>query len=152
MAIDKFPRPKVESQRSSTSLTNNSHSQTNFKYFMNFIKEKGYKSEFTKVGYAFEQNKLKFQQKSENINSIKGIPNIIKLYHKVKQNFTGINLKKYDTTNHRQTPFKINHIKNNFFKRYIKYIRKKNIHDYIENEKSIQSYSINSSGKKKKIF
>ena len=151
MAIDKFPRPKVESQKSSTSLTN-SHSQTNFKYFMNFIKEKGYKSEFTKVGNAFEQNKLKQQQKSENINSIKGIPNIIKLYHKVKQNFCDINIKKYDKINQRQTPFQINHIKHNFFKQYIKYIKRKNVHDYIEDEKSIQSYSINSNGKKKKIF
>ena len=145
ISINKFPRQEVESRKSSLSLSK-SHSQSNFKYFMNFIKEKAYKDVFTNT---FNIRNLKFQ-KNENENSIKGIPNIIKLYHQLKQNFSNINIKK--NINQKQTPFQINHMKNNFYKNYIRYIRKKNSQDFIENEKSILSFSINSSGQKKKIF
>ena len=147
ISIDKFPKHEVESQKNSSSLSK-SHSQSNFKYFMNFIKEKGYKSNFTNT---FNIRNLKFQ-KNENAISIKGIPNIVKLYNKLKQNFSNINIKKFKIHNQKQTPFQINHTKNNFLKNYIRYIRKKNSQDYIENEKSILSFSINSSGQKKKIF
>ena len=146
--IDKFPRQEVESQKSSSSFSK-SHSQSNFKYFMNFIKEKGYKSAFIKIGDRFNIRNLKIQ-KDENTNTIKGIPNIIKIYHQLKQNLNNANIKKYKKN--KQTPFQINHTKSNFLKNYIRYIRKKNSKDYIENEKSILSFSINSCGHKKKIF
>ena len=153
ISIDKFPKQEIESQKSSFSRSK-SHSQSNFNYFMNFIKEKGYKSAFTKIGNTFNIRNLKIQN-NKNTNSIKGTPNIIKLYHQLKQNFSNIsniNIKKYKNNNQKQTPFQINHTKNNFLKNYIRYIRKKNSQDYIENEKCILSFSINSSGQKKKIF
>ena len=114
ISIDKFPKQEIESQKSSFSLSK-SHSQSNFNYFMNFIKEKGYKSAFTKIGNSFNIRNLKIQN---NTNSIKGIPNIIKLYHQLKQNFSNINIKK--NINQKQTPFQINHMKNNFYKNYIR--------------------------------
>ena len=150
IAVDKFPKEEKRSLKSSLSLSK-SHSQSNFKYFMNFVKEKGYKSAFTKVGNTFGLNNLEIQ-KNENTNLIKGIPNIIKLYHQVKNNFCSINKYQYKNYYQRQTPFQINHIKNNYIRRYIRFIRKKNSHDFIENEKNILSFSINSSGQKKKIF
>lgn len=148
IAIDKFPS---EESKKNFHLLSNKSSQSNLQYFLNFIKEKGYKSAFTKVGNTFGLNNLEIQ-KNENTNLIKGIPNIIKLYHQVKNNFCSINKYQYKNYYQRQTPFQINHIKNNYIRRYIRFIRKKNSHDFIENEKNILSFSINSSGQKKKIF
>ena len=151
--IDKLPMEKEESQKNSLLISNN-NSQSNLKHFMNFIKEKGYKSAFAKISNSTQtklNKNISFNKKREKIKY--RVPNIIKLFNaKNKDFFYKINIRRHDFNNQRQTPFQINHIKNNYLKQYIKFSKKKNIHNYIENEKSIKSYSINKSGQKMQIF
>lgn len=159
--IDKFPIEKEDSKISSL-LSPGNISQSNFNYFMNFIKEKGYKSAFAKVDNSNQNNLNKNKsvnikaKKIKLINHINNIPNIIKLYYKSNNHQKGfyykINIKKHNINNQNQTPFQINHIKNNFFKQYIKFSKEKSLHSNIQNEKNIESFSINSSGTKIKIF
>ena len=155
---DKLIIRNEESQKNSQVLSQN-ESKTNYKYFMKFIKEKAYKSDFRQLNEsmnAFFINKNKaFDKNKININLIKGIPNIIKLYNEQKNKYHQINKQKHNfpnQSNKSQTPFQINHNKNSFFKQYIKFTTKKNSINYIPNENSIKSYSINSSGQRKKIF
>ena len=153
ITIDKLPM-REESQKNSLIISQN-ESQSNYKYFINFIKEKGYKSAFRKLNYSMK-DLLNYKNESFNnkinINLIKGVPNIIKLYNKQKDNACQINLQKFSFINRNQTPFQINHIKNKILKQYIKSSTKKNSIDYIPNEKDIKSYSINTCGQRKKIF
>lgn len=155
--IDKLPMRNTESQKNSLIISQN-ESQTNYKYFINFIKEKGYKSAFRKLSNSMK-NFLTYKNKSFsnnsnkiNTNLIKGVPNIIKLYNKQKDNSCQINIQKYKLINQNKTPFQINHIKNKFLKQYIKFTTKKNSLHYIPNEEDIKSYSINSCGQRIKIF
>lgn len=153
IAIDKFPS---EESKKNFHLLSNKSSQSNLQYFLNFIKEKGYKSAFTKINETFQSklNKNKsLSKKKKNIKIRNDLNNVIKIYNGENKDFYyKICIRKHNLINQRQTPFQINHIKNNYVRHYIRYIRKKNSHDYIQNEKNILSFSINSSGQKKKIF
>ena len=155
IAIDKFPSEKEESKKNSLLLSNKS-SQSNIKYFLNFIKEKGYKSAFTKVNDTFQSklNKNKsYDKKKKKIKIRNDLNNVIKLYKGENKDFYyKINIRKHNFNNQRQTPFQINHIKTNFLRQYIKFSKRRNSYNSLKNEKSLKSYSINSSGQKVNIF
>ena len=155
IAIDKFPSNKEESKVNSL-LKSTKSSQSNYKYFLNFIKEKGYKSAFAKITDTIEKklNKNKsFNEKREKIKINNILNNIIKIYNGENKDFYyKINIRKHNFIIQRQTPFQINHIKNNFLKQYIKFSKRRNSSNHLYDESSIKSYSINSSGQKIKIF
>lgn len=154
--IDKLPIEKEESKKNSLLLSRN-NSQNNLKYFMNFIKEKGYKANFSKIKSIIHKKLIK--NKSFNIKREKkernNLPNIIKLFNSQNNDnniFYKINIRNNCFNNQRQTPFQINHIKNYFLKQYIQFSKKRNSHNFIKDEKSIESFSVNKNGEKIKIF
>ena len=153
IAIDKFPS---EESKKNFHLLSNKSSQSNLQYFLNFIKEKGYKSAFTKINETFQSklNKNKsLSKKKKNIKIRNDLNNVIKIYNGENKDFYyKICIRKYNLINQRQTPFQINHIKTNFLKQYIKFSKRRNSSNNLKNNKSLKSYSINSSGQKIKIF
>ena len=155
IAIDKFPKEKEESKKNFNLLSNKS-SQSNLKHFLNFIKEKGYKSAFTKINDIFQSklNKNKsFNKKRKKMEIHNDLNNVIKIYNGENKDFYyKINIRKNNFFIQRQTPFQINHIKTNFLKQYIKFSKRRNSYNNLKNQKSLKSYSINSSGQKIKIF
>ena len=153
IAIDKFPSEKEEPKKNSFLISTKS-SQSNFKHFLNFIKEKGYKSAFTKINDTIQNKKNKLFNKSRKTIRINNyLNNVIRIYTgENKDFFYKLNIRKYYFDNQRQTPFQIIHIKNNFLKQYIKFNKRRNSYSNLYNENNIKSYSINSSGQKIKIF
>ena len=162
ITIEKLPINinKLHSKKNLSIISRNSSQDSIFKNFLNFIKEKGYKSAFTKVSTI--QDKIKEMSKKKesnklNLNMDKCIHNILKIYNNInsnnnsKSNYYQINVRKH-FNNQKQTPFQINHIKDNFMKKYISLTKRRNSYTKIKDEKSIKSFSINSSGERKKIF
>lgn len=152
LAIDKL---SLEESKKNSMLLSHINNQTNYKYFLNFIKEKGYKSAFTKIKdkHQIKPNKL-LNKKKLRINIDKKVPNLIKLFRSENNNniYHKVNMRDLLFNNQRQTPFQINHIKTNFLKQYIKFSKRRNSSNNLKNNKSLKSYSINSSGQKIKIF
>ena len=158
-SIDKFPLEN-EFLRKGSSIHSNK-SQTNLKYFLNFIKEKGYKSINVKINDTIDKiyNEIVFKNKliNKNMQKIKmnqGLSDMIKLFNSENNNefYRKINKKKIMFNNQRQTPFQINHIKNDILKLYVAFSKKRNAYSYLKDEKTLKSYSINNTGKKIKIF
>jgi hypothetical protein len=152
LAIDKL---SLEESKKNSMLLSHINNQTNYKYFLNFIKEKGYKSAFTKIKdkHQIKPNKL-LNKKKLRINMDKKVPNLIKLFRSENNNniYHKVNMRDLLFNNQRQTPFQINHIRSNFLKQCIQFTKRKNLHDNIKDEKNLESYSINSNGQRKKIF
>jgi len=158
-SINKFPLIKESTSKNPSVHSNKS--QTNLKYFINFIREKGYKSINVKMNATIDKiyNEIVFKNKLVNKNEQKlkinpGISDIVKLFNNENNNdfFRKIKKKKFFFNNQRQTPFQINHIRNNILKSYVTFSKERNAHSYLKDEKELKSFSINNIGQKIKIF
>ena len=94
ITIEKLPINinKLHSKKNLSIISRNSSQDSIFKNFLNFIKEKGYKSAFTKVSTI--QDKIKEMSKKKesnklNINMDKCIPNILKIYNNINRDLNG---------------------------------------------------------------
>ena len=148
--VDQIPLETIKYHRQSL-LLSYSDFKNNQKYIQNFIKEKSYKSIFSKrkslIIRRVNSNSLLNNKKNNKSN----ISIILKSKKNIKSNPDN-NAKKNSFNTPKKTPFQIHRIKTQLFRDYINISQKKNLSINMKNESNIKSFSINKYNEKKRVF
>ena len=153
LIVDQIPLDSIKYHRQSLLLSYNDFNKNNQKYIQNFIKEKSFKSIFSRRKSLIIKRKSKSLTKKFNNNNDKSNKN--KTNIKTKNNTQSnmyINLKKNKFNTPKKTPFQISHIRTQFFKDFINNSQQRNLNNKIKLGASLKSFSINKFNEKKKVF